>query len=226
MSKIQKARRDATGKKFLQPANDIPAVPYKIGYAALPPYIRDFLKRARTDYLAHYEVNNGCWQWLGATVGQKGYGNIRPRPGRAMMAHRLFYIFHKGAIPKGLVLDHLCRNRLCVNPAHLEPVTNKENILRGEGPAAKAARQAVCKNGHPFDSFRMKGATPFRSCSICYDALQRKRYLGRPQKISDKVALIIAAKLEHTAAIDLARKYKVSPSTISNAAKRAAALSR
>lgn len=63
-------------------------------------------------------------------------------------AHRRAYREARGAIPEGLVLDHLCRNRWCCNPDHLEPVTNAENILRGESPPAKNARKERCPNGH------------------------------------------------------------------------------
>lgn len=75
-----------------------------------------------------------CWEWTGAQVGRANekYGHTRMG-----MAHRVAYELLVGPIPKGLVLDHLCRNRLCVNPAHLEPVTQRTNILRGNGACAR-----------------------------------------------------------------------------------------
>ena len=89
-----------------------------------------------------------CWLWLGGSGGKGGpeqrYGQYRAR-----RAHRLAYEAVIGAIPDGRVLDHLCRNRLCVNPAHLEPVTHQINILRGVGHAAENAKRTICKNGHP-----------------------------------------------------------------------------
>lgn len=70
----------------------------------------------------------GCWFWLGAT-NSDGYGRIRIE-GKTKFAHRIYYEHHIGPIPDGLELDHLCRNRSCVRPEHLEPVTHKENIRR------------------------------------------------------------------------------------------------
>lgn len=96
------------------------------------------------DFSALYipEPNSGCWLWLGH-VNSQGYGQHKKR-----RAHRESYEIHVGNVPDGLVLDHLCRVRSCVNPAHLEPVTNKENILRGESPWALNARKTHCPRGH------------------------------------------------------------------------------
>ena len=74
------------------------------------------------------EQNSGCWLWLGATT-DNGYGSFWA-DGRSHRAHRFAYAQFVGPIPSGLTLDHLCRNRICVNPKHLEPVTDRENILR------------------------------------------------------------------------------------------------
>lgn len=71
----------------------------------------------------------GCWLWTGHTI-LNGYGQVY-HDGRSQMIHRIVYAAAKGAIPQGLDLDHLCRNRLCVNPDHLDPVTNRENAIRG-----------------------------------------------------------------------------------------------
>lgn len=90
---------------------------------------------------------SGCWLWTGSTH-TKGYGYTSLR-GRAR-AHRLTYEVLVAPIPHGLVLDHKCRVRCCVNPAHLEPVTHRVNLMRGETLAAANANKSVCVNGHEF----------------------------------------------------------------------------
>src|SRR5438132_7769766 len=93
-----------------------------------------------------------CWLWLASDNGA-GYGQIARGSGTGMaLAHRVSYEFLVGPIPEGMTLDHLCRTPRCVNPAHLDPVPLRENILRGVSPAAQAARKTHCKHGHPFDS--------------------------------------------------------------------------
>jgi hypothetical protein len=84
--------------------------------------------------------SSGCWLWTG---GRKptGYGNFKAHSKSTVNAHRWSYEQHVGPIPDGLVLDHLCRVRHCVNPAHLEPVTTRVNLARGtRWPAKSAAR--------------------------------------------------------------------------------------
>jgi len=98
-----------------------------------------------------------CWTWHGYT--QKGYGRFGAN-GKNHAAHRWLYETLYGALESGKQLDHLCRNRACVNPAHMEPVTRKENILRGVGAPAQNARKTHCKRGHP-----LFGANIFRSNS-------------------------------------------------------------
>lgn len=83
-----------------------------------------------------------CWQWLGST-NQGGYGFTQINYVQRV-AHRVVYEDAVGPIPSGLTLDHLCRNTDCVNPAHMEPVSMRENILRGHGAAAECARRTHC----------------------------------------------------------------------------------
>jgi hypothetical protein len=95
------------------------------------------------------EPNTGCWFWTGAL--REGYGLYSERVNgktRSQNAHRAVYRALVGEIPSALQLDHLCRVRCCVNPDHLEPVTQRENILRGQGVAAEHAKRTTCKNGH------------------------------------------------------------------------------
>ncbi len=114
-----------------------------------------------------------CWIWMGVIDSSQGYGKFFIN-GKQIWAHK----FSFGKVPAGKQLDHLCRNRKCVNPTHLEPVTRKENILRGEGFSAINARKTHCVNGHPFDGVnsytKMRGISLRRICRACC-VLQRQR---------------------------------------------------
>lgn len=124
---------------------------------------------------------NGCWEWAGSRS-DTGYGNMQVGSGKVRNAHRLSYEMFIGPVPDGLELDHLCRNRGCVNPAHLEPVTRTTNILRGNGPAIRKAR-THCKNGHPFDAENTILA-PHRICRACKNqrnAAYKRRSAQRQQ---------------------------------------------
>ena len=107
-----------------------------------------------------------CWPWQGARS-PKGYGFFY-FAGRNSRAHRASYEMLIVPIPEGLTIDHLCRNTGCVNPSHLELVTNKENVLRGVGPTAVNARKTRCPKGHPLsgDNLRL-GPIGQRNCRTC-----------------------------------------------------------
>lgn len=94
------------------------------------------------------DILSGCWEWQGY-VGSRGYGKFWGGS-RDYLSHRWIYEYYNDKIPKGLTIDHLCRNRLCCNPAHLEVVTNRENILRGIGIPAQNARKTHCPKGHGY----------------------------------------------------------------------------
>jgi hypothetical protein len=100
-----------------------------------------------TRFAEHVEWTPTCWIWKGVREG--GYGGIYDRKQR-YQAHRISYMLHVGPIPEGLVIDHLCRNTRCVNPDHLEAVTEQVNILRGLGTSSVFARKTHCKYGHEF----------------------------------------------------------------------------
>jgi len=122
--------------------------------------------------------NGDCWEWQGACVGG-GYGRFRTYR-RAVYAHCFAYELLVGAIPEGLQLDHLCRVRRCVNPAHLEPVTPKENVVRGRSANREKEH---CANGHVFDTantYRWKGGRYCRECNK-ERAYQRYHARGGPQ---------------------------------------------
>ena len=109
---------------------------------------------------------HSCWEW-GGYISPLGYGKFNANR-RQVMAHRYSYLRYVGEIPDGLTIDHLCRNRSCVNPAHLEPVTQRENVMRGLAPASINSRKATCKNGHPFDAIWRSGPGRIvRACRVC-----------------------------------------------------------
>lgn len=114
-----------------------------------------------------------CWIWCG-TRNEKGYGTSWF--GRA---HRLVYEMLVGPIPDGKELDHTCRNRLCCNPAHLEPVTHQENVVRSpETMAGINARKTHCSKGHPLFGENMRidmhRGRPTRTCRVCFRERSRK----------------------------------------------------
>jgi hypothetical protein len=114
---------------------------------------------------------DGCWPWTG-TTNRNGYGRLWVNR-RWATTHRLVYERLVEPIPEGLTLDHLCRNRACCNPTHLEPVTNRENVLRGVGLSATAARRMECRRGHPYDGLRRDGDQTNRYCRTCNRMRQR-----------------------------------------------------
>ena len=128
---------------------------------------------------------DGCWLWQGA-VNARGYGwfyigQHRQGTRRAFEAHRFAYQVLVGSVPPGKELDHLCRNSLCVKPEHLEPVTHRENILRGESPFAINSRKEYCHRGHRLEGenlilqYKPDGYIE-RRCRTCTRAKKRRAY--------------------------------------------------
>lgn len=112
---------------------------------------------------------NGCWEWTGAARNDLGYGSFSLTRGRTVAAYRYSYETLVGPIPAGAHLDHLCRNPRCVNPNHLEPVSPRENILRGVGAPARNLRKTHCVRGHEFtpDNTRFENGGRRRVCKQC-----------------------------------------------------------
>jgi len=125
------------------------------------------LERFEAKYVP--EPMSGCWLWI-ASLRETGYGRFYFK-GHFDQAHRVAYEIFKKKIPSGLTLDHLCRTRSCVNPAHLEPVTLHENNRRGFSPAALNARKTQCVRGHVLDDRRR--------CVICKRLSDRRRAPSR-----------------------------------------------
>ena len=132
-------------------------------------------KRLPSRFWAKVDVDAaGCWSWS-AYCHPDGYGRYK-LDGKGHYAHRVSYEALVGPIPDGLDLDHLCRQRSCVNPTHLEPVTRRENTRRGEGYTAQQSAKTHCNSGHPFDdanTYRYRGNRICRACNV--EAARRAR---------------------------------------------------
>lgn len=135
---------------------------------------------------------NGCSIWTGAKLGG-GYGqfclNINGKR-RTIVAHRYAYILAKGPVPDGKCLDHLCRNRACVEVEHLEPVTMRENVLRGIGITARYAKATHCVRGHPFsgDNLRRYKSNGSRSCLTCGRERMRECRKRKKERLGESIS--------------------------------------
>lgn len=129
-------------------------------------------------YRSRVEISDaGCWLWC-SEIDKHGYGVRRPtgvNSGRSRFVHRQVYELLIGPIPKGLVIDHLCRVTRCCNPAHLEPVTHAENLRRSE-----PARRTMCPHGHAYtpENTRIDPRTGKRKCRACHRERERTARRG------------------------------------------------
>ncbi len=118
-----------------------------------------------------------CWLWLGQ-LDRRGYGRMWLQ-GKKRGAHRISYWFFRGEPTDGLVIDHLCRTPSCVNPSHLEEVTQKENNKRGFGWSGPKMRQTHCKHGHEFTPENTYIHRTSRRCRICRSRLVQESKVRR-----------------------------------------------
>lgn len=133
--------------------------------------------------------DNECWEWSGQK-NERGYGRssvFRADGGvSSTLVHRVAYELAAGAVPDGYEIDHLCRNRACVNPAHLEAVSHAENTLRGTSPSSVNARRVLCLHGHPLEGRNLlvtkKGHRACRECLRVY----RREWLWRKRRAEGK----------------------------------------
>lgn len=130
-------------------------------------------RRVADRFWAKVDKTGECWAWL-AAKDRDGYGMFQ-YVGAPLRAHRVAYELTIGPIPAGLTLDHLCRNPSCVNPAHLEPVTNRENTFRSPLTQASVnARKTHCKHGHPFSGSNLVLRDGRRRCRACINRASRE----------------------------------------------------
>jgi hypothetical protein len=139
------------------------------------------LAKLQTRFAKHVAIlKSGCWAWTASTV-PAGYGKIKVE-GKWLLAHRVSWEFLYGKIPAGLQIDHLCRNPSCVNPAHMEVVTGRENVLRGSGPTAINHRKTLCMRGHPLSGDNLRQSkNGGRACMACDSARHRAKKNRQPE---------------------------------------------
>lgn len=123
-------------------------------------------------------LENGCWKWTGNICTTTGYGRISIDK-VPWSAHALSYILFKGIIPEGLQLDHTCPipDRACVNPDHLEAVTHRINLLRGNTIAAINASKTHCPNGHEYNEINTYLEGRIRHCRACHRERARRSHV-------------------------------------------------
>jgi len=127
------------------------------------------------------KITDSCWEWQAWR--RNGYGMFSC-DGKDVQAHRYAYELMEDKIPDGLFIDHHCKNPKCVNPAHLEPVTNAENIRRGNSPPVINSKKTHCPLGHPLlgNNIYLHPKTNTRECKLCRNARNKSYYAKHSYK--------------------------------------------
>lgn len=136
------------------------------------PLVERFWAKVDKTGAPHPDLGSPCWLWT-AYIAPNGYGHFTI-DGRKVLAHRVVYELEIGEIQPGLHIDHLCRVRHCVNPAHLEAVTPKENVNRGVMPLINLSK-THCPQGHPYTSDNLVARRGSRDCKTCHRERARSR---------------------------------------------------
>jgi len=125
------------------------------------------------------EGEYGCWIWTGTDN-----GNDYPTSNvgsKQVYVYKEMYEYLKGPIPYGKEPDHICRIRKCINPAHIEPVTHRENMKRGKTIIARQIQSKTCPNGHPYSGVNNRGD---RICHPCYAEVARAYRQHKKARVS------------------------------------------
>lgn len=149
---------------------------------------KGFVSRPLIDRLNEkIERTDSCWLWRGATTGgAHAYGMIW-QDGKNLLAHRVMHALYKSNIDGGQEIDHLCRNKLCVNPDHLEAVSHKENMLRAD-PGQRWRQKTHCPKGHAYTAENTRITHGSRSCKSCESIYNKRRWAESKARAAIKQA--------------------------------------
>lgn len=146
-------------------------------------------KTVEENFHTKYQKNSetGCWDWTGM-LQTGGYGVLSAgKAGKRVYAHRFSHEIYKGPIPEGYDIDHLCRNRKCVNPDHLEAVTRFENLYRGDTIVSKKMKRTECPKGHPLtpDNLYIRKRKNGRKKTLCRACVlfKAKKYRAKKKEV-------------------------------------------
>ena len=142
--------------------------------------------RAMSYFMSHIRASGNCWLWTGQ-IETEGYGRLHwplDDPNKKILAHRFSYVLYRGVIPVHVEPDHICRNRSCVNPSHLELVTHQTNTRRGVGPTALNALKTHCLKGHKLcGSNLVPWVNSGRECRTCNKEYHRRYMRSYREKL-------------------------------------------